>query len=85
MVFAHTGLTTTRGAQKGRCGGDRLIMLSVFLILRSLIYVVLRLEEYALPAGAVLGFTMSYVVLTVLVRVTLLDMEVAPHLRQQAG
>jgi inner membrane protein len=46
-----------------------LIMLCVFLILYALLYLILRLEDYALLAGAVAGFVMLTVAMFATVRV----------------
>ena len=46
-----------------------LIMLCVFLILYGLLYLILRLEDYALLAGAVAGFVMLTVTMFTTLRV----------------
>jgi inner membrane protein len=45
------------------------IMLLVFLILYGLLYLILRLEDYALLAGAVAGFVMLTVTMFATLRV----------------
>jgi inner membrane protein len=46
-----------------------LVMLSVFLILYGLLYLILRLEDYALLAGAVASFVMLTIVMFATLRV----------------
>jgi inner membrane protein len=62
MVSLYVG----RSLQSAARGG---IMLMVFLILYGLLYLILRLEDYALLAGAVAGFVMLTVTMFATLRV----------------
>jgi len=53
--------------QKSRVEG--FIMLAVFVVLYGLLYLLLRLEEYALLAGAITGFLLLAVVMFSTLRV----------------
>ncbi len=44
-------------------------MLGVFLLLYGLLYLILRLEDYALLAGAIAGFVMLTIVMFVTLKV----------------
>jgi inner membrane protein len=60
-----------------------LIMLCVFLILYGLLYLILRLEDYALLAGAVAGFVMLTVTMFATLRVDWSGDERAEEFRQR--
>lgn len=100
LSFAeHIGFTAAYFAASGATGGTLslyvgkamrsrgkgLIMLSIFLILYSLLYLILRLEDYALLAGAVAGFAMLTITMFATLRVHWSGEEVSPNTRQQAG
>jgi inner membrane protein len=56
----------------GKALADRtrgLIMLGIFLILYTLLYLILRMEDYALLAGAIAGFTMLTVTMFATLRI----------------
>jgi inner membrane protein len=79
----HIGFTTAYLVASGATGGmvslyigkslqsalRGLMMLSIFLILYGLLYLILRLEDYALLAGAVASFLMLTVVMFATLRV----------------
>lgn len=79
----HIGFLTAYIVASGATGGmlsvyvgkalaDRtrgLIMLGIFLILYTLLYLILRMEDYALLAGAVAGFTMLTVTMFATLRI----------------
>jgi inner membrane protein len=62
-----------------------LIMLLVFLILYSLLYLILRLQDYALLAGAVASFVMLTITMFTTLRVKWSGEPVSSDARQQAG
>jgi inner membrane protein len=62
MLSLYVGMAL-RSAARG------FIMLSVFLILFGLLYLILRLEDYALLAGAVAGFVMLTITMFATLRV----------------
>ena len=79
----HIGFTLAYIAASGATGGmlalyvgkslrdtaKGLIMLAIFLILYGLLYLILRLEDYALLAGAIGGFVMLTVTMFVTLRI----------------
>lgn len=60
-----------------------LIMFLVFLVLYGLLYLILRLEDYALLAGAIAGFVMLSVAMFAALRVNWPGDEPASRIRQQ--
>jgi inner membrane protein len=96
----HTGFTAAYFIASAATGGmlslyvskalmskaQGLIMLSVFLILYGLLYLILRLEDYALLAGAVAGFVMLTVTMFATLRVNWSgDDAASTRAPQQAG
>jgi inner membrane protein len=87
----HIGFLTAYIVASGATGGmlsiyvgkalaDRtrgLIMLGIFLILYTLLYLILRMEDYALLAGAIAGFTMLTVTMFATLRINWSGGEVA--------
>jgi inner membrane protein len=49
--------------------GPRLVMLVVFALTYAMLYLILQLEDYALLAGAILGFVALAIVMFVTLRV----------------
>lgn len=92
FMMAYVAASTATGGMlslyvgKVLCDWRRgLIMLSVFLILYSLLYLILRLQDYALLAGAIAGFVMLTVTMFATLKVKWSGEPVSSDTRQQAG
>lgn len=66
---ATGGILSLYVARVQKSGVEGLIMLTVFAVLYGLLYLILRLEDYALLAGAILGFLTLAVVMFSTLRV----------------